>query len=92
MYQFLNLGEKPGFFSTLTIADERFDKERLITIGMDALGKILVVVFTWRVGTRHCGVPTTIVANLSGDESGKFPGAMRCDDRCWDSAVVFRKR
>ena len=32
----------------LTIADERFDEERFIIIGMDALGRILVVVFTWR--------------------------------------------
>jgi uncharacterized protein len=32
----------------ITITDERFDEERFITIGMDALGRILVVVFTWR--------------------------------------------
>ncbi|PSF35188.1 hypothetical protein C7H19_17560 [Aphanothece hegewaldii CCALA 016] len=32
----------------ITIIDERFDEERQITIGMDALGRILVVVFTWR--------------------------------------------
>lgn len=31
-----------------TITDERFDEERFITIGMDALSRILVVVYTWR--------------------------------------------
>lgn len=30
----------------ITISDERFDEERFITIGMDALGRILVVVYT----------------------------------------------
>jgi uncharacterized DUF497 family protein len=32
----------------ITIADERFDEERFITIGIDALGRVLVVVYTWR--------------------------------------------
>ncbi|NDJ19750.1 BrnT family toxin [Myxacorys almedinensis] len=32
----------------ITVNDERFDEERFITIGMDALGRILVVVYTWR--------------------------------------------
>ena len=32
----------------LTIPDQRFDEERFISIGMDAFGRILVVVFTWR--------------------------------------------
>ena len=32
----------------ITMVDERFDEERLITIGVDAFGRILVVVFTWR--------------------------------------------
>ncbi|AFY32391.1 BrnT family toxin [Calothrix sp. PCC 7507] len=32
----------------ITVIDERFDEERLITIGMDAFGRILVVVYTWR--------------------------------------------
>ncbi|MFM7408324.1 MAG: BrnT family toxin [Cuspidothrix sp.] len=31
-----------------TITDERFEEERFITIGMDAFGRILVVVYTWR--------------------------------------------
>lgn len=34
--------------SALTIPDEYPDEERFATIGMDALGRILVVVFTWR--------------------------------------------
>ncbi|MBE9054121.1 BrnT family toxin [Nostocales cyanobacterium LEGE 11386] len=32
----------------ITIADERFEEERYITIGMDALDRVLVVVYTWR--------------------------------------------
>ncbi|MBN1318419.1 MAG: BrnT family toxin [Anaerolineales bacterium] len=32
----------------LTIPDDDPDEERFVTIGMDALGRILVVVFTWR--------------------------------------------
>ena len=32
----------------LTIEDDNPDEDRFITIGMDALGRVLVVVFTWR--------------------------------------------
>jgi uncharacterized protein len=32
----------------ITLTDERFEEERFITIGRDALGRILVVVYTWR--------------------------------------------
>jgi hypothetical protein len=32
----------------LTIPDDDAAEERFVTIGMDALGRILVVVFTWR--------------------------------------------
>lgn len=32
----------------ITIEDERFDEERFITIGLDSLGRILVVAYTWR--------------------------------------------
>lgn len=32
----------------ITIPDERFDEERFITIGVDAFGRILVVVYTMR--------------------------------------------
>ncbi len=32
----------------ITIPDERFDEERFITVGLDALGRVLVVVYTWR--------------------------------------------
>ena len=32
----------------LTILDDDPDEERLVTIGLDALGRILVVVYTWR--------------------------------------------
>jgi uncharacterized protein len=32
----------------ITISDQRDSEERFITIGMDALGRVLVVVYTWR--------------------------------------------
>jgi uncharacterized DUF497 family protein len=32
----------------ITIPDNRFSEDRFVTIGMDAFGRILVVVFTWR--------------------------------------------
>lgn len=32
----------------VTIEDDDPEEERFVTIGMDALGRILVVVFTWR--------------------------------------------
>jgi uncharacterized protein len=32
----------------VTVGEERFDEERFITIGIDALGRVLVVVYTWR--------------------------------------------
>ncbi len=32
----------------ITIPDNRFDEERFVTIGTDVLGRILVIVFTWR--------------------------------------------
>jgi len=32
----------------MTISDDRFDEERFITIGMDAFGRVLVVVYTMR--------------------------------------------
>jgi hypothetical protein len=32
----------------LTIPDERFDEERFVTIGLDGLGRVLVVVYTLR--------------------------------------------
>lgn len=32
----------------ITMSDGRFDEERFITIGMDALSRVLVVVYTYR--------------------------------------------
>ncbi len=32
----------------ITIPDDHPDEERFITLGMDALGRILVVIYTWR--------------------------------------------
>jgi uncharacterized DUF497 family protein len=32
----------------ITIPDERFDEERFVTIGVDAFGRVLVVVYTTR--------------------------------------------
>lgn len=34
--------------SALTIAEEHPDEDRYVTMGADALGRILVVVYTWR--------------------------------------------
>lgn len=31
----------------VTVADEERDEERFVTIGMDAFGRLLVVVYTW---------------------------------------------
>ncbi len=36
--------------TAMTIAYEHPDEERFVTLGSDALGRILVVVYTWR---RH---------------------------------------
>jgi uncharacterized DUF497 family protein len=33
----------------LTVEDDDPEEKRFVTIGMDALGRILVVVYTWRV-------------------------------------------
>ena len=32
----------------LTVADDFTDEERFVTIGLDAFGQLLVVVYTWR--------------------------------------------
>lgn len=32
----------------ITIPDDRFDEERFITLGLDALGRVLVIVYTLR--------------------------------------------
>ena len=32
----------------ITLREEREDEDRLITIGMDGLARIVVVVYTWR--------------------------------------------
>ncbi len=32
----------------ITLADDDEDEERFVTIGMDALGRVLVVSYTWR--------------------------------------------
>jgi hypothetical protein len=34
--------------ATITVVDEFGDEERFITLGTDALGRLLVVVYTWR--------------------------------------------
>jgi uncharacterized protein len=35
----------------ITVMDEHPDEERFVTIGMDALGRVIVVVYTWRSET-----------------------------------------
>ena len=32
----------------LTVPDDNLDEERFVTLGMDALGRVLVVIYTWR--------------------------------------------
>jgi uncharacterized DUF497 family protein len=32
----------------MTVKDDNPDEERFVTMGMDALGRVLVVVYTWR--------------------------------------------
>ncbi len=34
--------------AALTMADDFADEERFVTLGMDAFGRLLVVVYTWR--------------------------------------------
>lgn len=34
--------------AAITILDDYLDEERFVTIGIDALGRILVVIYTWR--------------------------------------------
>ncbi len=34
--------------SAITLKDDSSDEERFITIGMDALARVLVIVYTWR--------------------------------------------
>ena len=34
--------------AALTVPDDDPDEERSVTLGMDALGRLLVVVYTWR--------------------------------------------
>ena len=34
--------------TAITIDDPDYDEERFVTIGMDAFGRILVVVYAWR--------------------------------------------
>lgn len=34
--------------NAVTLEDTRWDENRYITIGMDALGRIIVIVYTWR--------------------------------------------
>jgi uncharacterized DUF497 family protein len=37
----------------ITVRDDEGDEERYVTIGMDALGNVLVVVYTWRGDRPH---------------------------------------
>jgi uncharacterized DUF497 family protein len=53
----------------ITIRDDEGDEERFITIGVDALGKVLVVVYTWR-GER----PRLISARKANRESASSTG------------------
>jgi len=34
--------------AALTLSDDHAEEERWVTLGMDALGRVLVVAYTWR--------------------------------------------
>lgn len=34
----------------ITLQDDSIDEERFVTVGIDALGRVLVVAYTWRGG------------------------------------------
>jgi uncharacterized DUF497 family protein len=42
------VGKVLDIYRAITIPDEYPFEERFVTVGMDALGRILVVVYTWR--------------------------------------------
>ena len=47
----ISFADAVGVFSdefALTVADDFAEEERFVTLGMDAFGRLLVVVFTWR--------------------------------------------
>lgn len=47
----IDLADAVSVFSdnlAITISDERFDEERFVTIGIDAFGRVLVVIYTLR--------------------------------------------
>jgi uncharacterized DUF497 family protein len=54
----------------LTIPDDYPDEDRFVTIGMDALGRILVVVHTWR------GLRIRIISarRATGQERDRYQG------------------
>ena len=56
----------------LTIPDDDPDEERFITIGMDALGRILVVVYTWR-GER---IRVISARKAESDECKQYEGQL----------------
>jgi len=56
----------------LTIPDDDPDEERFITIGMDALGRILVVVYTWR-GER---IRVISAPKAESDECKQYEGQL----------------
>jgi uncharacterized DUF497 family protein len=53
----------------ITVRDDEGDEERYVTIGMDALGNVLVVVYTWR-GER----PRLISARKASRKSASSTG------------------
>ena len=47
----INFADAVSIFSddlSITLPDQRFDEERFITIGLDAFGRVLVIVYAWR--------------------------------------------
>ncbi len=58
----------------ITIPDERFDEERFITIGVDALARILVVVYTMR---DDAAILSMAIQLVLGGMSSSSPSSMK---------------
>lgn len=54
----------------ITISEDYPDGERLVTIGMDAFGRILVVIYTW----RDARIRIISARKASAWEAGQYKG------------------
>ena len=56
----------------ITVRDDKGDEERYVTIGMDALGNVLVVVYPWR-GERPRLIPARKATPQEREQYGVKP-------------------